>query len=437
MSTPYAVGVTPRPRLLIRGFGVEVANRLEDLFPTRKLFSSIDEVVISEWDAMLTSGYVSARERVLPVLAIPKGELAEKGFVAYAPTYSAIGYRVAFSVSTVATMHYVAKDAPPELTDLIARDLLPAVKGQRVNHGLSVAYSTDGITPFAVSHDGTILAGAVDDKSTVCWCLPPIISDPVPWMRAAYSAWSKLWPETFPPRENWRSEVKWLTSEMVDAMLEYIETDNKLGEAIRQRQAATDASERAVEEATAAADRGSRRLLTDQGEGLVDAVASALNEIGFDVDLMDERRKKGDLLEDLQIRDTDAPDWVALGEVKGHKKGAQLQDLLRMSRCVVRFLKDTGHEPDRQWYIVNGFLNDDPSTRPDPLKSNADEVASFAQAGGLIIDTRALFLLRQHIVRSTAEPRILRQRLREATGTLTVGNWRATLGIANTDKPSE
>jgi hypothetical protein len=430
MSNPYSIGITPRPRLLIRGFGVEVAARLEDLFPTWKLISSTDEVAINEWDAMLTTDFITAQDRVIPIVAIPQQVPEGQSFVAFQPKVFGGLVKVAFRVRTVATIHILANTAPAELTDLIVRDLLPAVKARPLNRGLWVSNgSTDGIKPFALSYDGAILAGALEDGSALCWCLPPAIADPVPWMRAAYTSWSRAWPETFPPRTNWRSELDWMTAEMIDTMLAHLELDDKLKKAIRQREDEVAVSMRAVEEVTAAADRGSRRLLTDQGSTLVDAVTTCLRELGFEIELMDGQRQKGDLLEDLQIRDPDAPGWIALGEVKSHKRGARLEDLLRMSRCVKRFLKETSREPDRQWYVINGFCNDDPSTRPDPLDSNPAEVAIFAHDGGVVIDTRAIFKIRQQFVGSKMDPTTIRRRLRELTGTLTASNCLDRLGM--------
>lgn len=106
---------------------------------------------------------------------------------------------------------------------------------------------------------------------------------------------------------------------------------------------------------------------------------------------------KRDMLEDLRVTDPDEPGWIALAKVRGYKGGAHLRDLLRIGRFVTRFLRDTGDEPSRRWYIVNGFLEHDPSEREEPLHSNPSEVATFTDDGGAVIDTRVLFKLSQEV----------------------------------------
>ena len=140
------------------------------------------------------------------------------------------------------------------------------------------------------------------------------------------------------------------------------------------------------------------------------------SELGFKVKVMDDVAVEGDLLEDLQVTDPDELGWIALAEVRGYKGGAQLHDLLRIGRFVNRFLRATGDEPSRRWYIVNGFLDRDPSEREDPLRSDPSEVATFADDHGAVIDTRVLFKLGQDVAGNRRDRTSARAWLRQVVG---------------------
>jgi hypothetical protein len=117
--------------------------------------------------------------------------------------------------------------------------------------------------------------------------------------------------------------------------------------------------------------------------------------------------------------DPDSPDWLALVEVRGYLRGAQAKDLLRIERFVQRYQRENrGEAPSARWYIVNQFLGTDPSARPDPLASNPEEVAIFAEAGGLVIDTRTLFGAVQQVRAGHVEGGDARAQLLAATGVL-------------------
>jgi hypothetical protein len=169
------------------------------------------------------------------------------------------------------------------------------------------------------------------------------------------------------------------------------------------------------------ANRHERGLLTAQGDDLVDAVRACLEEIGFHVVNVDQEiATKGDRREDLRISDHDRPDWVAIAEVRGYKRGAQLNDLLRISRFVARYVQEAGRMPDASWYIVNHNMDQDPSIRPTPLASNPTEVTTFVDGNGLIIDTRFLFKKLMEVRSGLIESRDLRLALISGTGVIDV-----------------
>ena len=131
-------------------------------------------------------------------------------------------------------------------------------------------------------------------------------------------------------------------------------------------------------EATQRADEGERRLLTAQGEELVEEVTCALHELGFEVADVDENiSSPGDRIEDFRVIDPDDDGWIALVEVRGYTGGAQLNDLLRPNRFVTRFTRVEGRERSAAWCVVNDFRERDATTRPRPLESNPQEVETL------------------------------------------------------------
>ncbi|MBW3669793.1 MAG: hypothetical protein KY443_11345 [Actinobacteria bacterium] len=154
-----------------------------------------------------------------------------------------------------------------------------------------------------------------------------------------------------------------------------------------------------LEAKRAEADRGPRRLLTAQGDDLVQAAVGALTDLGFEVLDMDTVWSEGDKLEDLRVR-LPGGDWTAVVEVRGYAKGAQQRDLLRIGRFVLRYLRELETMPDAAWYLVNQVRSQDPASRPKALASNDPEIAEFSEgeSPGLVIDTVELFKLWQAVV---------------------------------------
>lgn len=415
----HVVGNTPTPRLLVKGYGEDVAAQLRDLFPTIRCISSSTEVALNEWHAILTTSYVELSERDLHTIviptAIPAGGALTQAWGNNWPIWSNIG----FTRTTKATIHVVVDGLPPKLAELAARVLLPVFSQQSTNRGLSGGWADaqrGWLQPFVMSSDGAVLAGSLTDRLRPCWILPPQAGDPVPWVRCAYGVWSSAAPKLFPPRPDWRLRAEWQTPEELRAVSRSLEAYRTFEVARATYETAALAATQAIETATRAADLGARRLLTAQGDDLRDAVAESLRELGFGVQVMDDVAVRGDLLEDLRVTDPAEPGWTALAEVRGYKAGAQLHDLLRIGRFVTRYLRATGDEPSRRWYLVNGFLDRDPSEREEPLRSNPSEVATFADDRGSVIDTRVLFELGQEVLGGRRDRSSARAWLRQVVG---------------------
>lgn len=258
----------------------------------------------------------------------------------------------------------------------------------------------DSFQSLAHEMDGKPLSGVLTNKQgSQWWMLSPEVTSQHLWLRAALAHWRALYPDEFPSAgealtERWKTQAE-LAAEADIAAFE-VETERLLQERERGRTALVDAAANVAR----TAETRERRLLNGQGDDLVDAVSDALSTVGFtvaDSDASD--ANKTAKREDLQVTLESRPGWVALVEVKGYARGgAKMNDLRQLAKAVAIFEHRNGREPDAQWYIVNAMFDKAPDERPIPLDSNAEDVELFAQEGGLVIDTRQLFLLLKGVV---------------------------------------
>lgn len=238
-------------------------------------------------------------------------------------------------------------------------------------------------------------------------------------MAVALESWRERSPEQFPTGPSWQSRPDWRTnveSRLADAAAGLESEWLMATRAFESKRA--ELQER-QDEARQQADEHERALLTAQGDQLVGQVAVTLGELGFVVTDVDATvTSAGDRREDLRLEDSGRPGWIALVEVRGYLRGARLNDLLRLGRFVTRFVADEQRMPDAVWYVVNHSMTSDPDARPAPLASNPGEVKTFAEDGGLVLDTRVLFKLLKAVRTGDVTAEDARQLLREATGVL-------------------
>jgi hypothetical protein len=132
---------------------------------------------------------------------------------------------------------------------------------------------------------------------------------------------------------------------------------------------------------------------------------------------MDKLTKKGDRREDLRVAIPDRPGWTALVEVRGYKRGAQVNDLQRIGgRFRRRYLQETERDADKVWYVVNQYLGEEPDGRPPTFSYNQQDLETFAEDDGLVIDTVDLFRLLVALQRQEIEAGFARDRLIDASG---------------------
>jgi hypothetical protein len=291
-----------------------------------------------------------------------------------------------------ATQLYPAENLPSTIAHLIETQFAPLAQQEQQHQWL---HPGDIIEPFVSTIRGQCLAGRFPrpGANSECWCFPQYTIQIAPEIvQVALQEWQKRDSRTFPVAD-WANNAKWRTpaenrfaSELDRLNAQRATILAELEE--RQRQL-----EAELADAKQSAETNERLLLTAQGDDLVGTVTDCLSGMGFEVRNMDEVYPSGDRREDLQVTAPDMPEWIALVEVRGYVRGAQLRDLYRMERYRTRYLQDNADLPSALWYIANHFRENDPETRALVLASNDQDVKGFAEIGGLVIDTTHLFRL--------------------------------------------
>lgn len=407
------VGVQARPRMLVMGVpeGAENEGMRQSVgrfAPTVRFVTGAEFYKLRqrEWDMLVMIGDARVHEVESHIYVIQIG--GTDGIEIGGPS----GVRVYLTTqySTPATEFHIPDDLPDQIASLVNVDLVPAVQESAGgNQYMSSELHLGGtrapnpnmieINPFLMDGDGKPLAGAIKRGNRVeYWWIPFKGKALLQWIAVAISQWRIIDPSAFPADPEWGHSADWRTPEelsleseiaiLVTDRNDYIHT-SELNELNLRAQLASTRSR---------VDQEQRRLLTAQGDDLVEEVVRSLEEIGFEVRVPDEDpESKGDKLEDIQVTDPNDPDWIALAEVRGYKRGAALNDLLRIARFVLRYVAKQGRVPNARWYIMNHFIAQDPKVRPKPLASNPSEVAEFSNDGGLVVDTVDLFKLRMRV----------------------------------------
>lgn len=411
MAPPVvAYDEAPRPRVLLEGFEADAANELiEGLVPTSRLIDGqgLSGLRRQSWDCMVSSSEPAEVHHDLhllqfggrPVRSMSKNGLAGVRFIevwgaeVYLSDEAPDGWRDELKASVI---------APLRETDLPRRAIA------------SDAMALQVVTPLVQDADGNIFAAVYHcqggPKEVIF--LPDSTQPSRAWVTLAFERWALEDPETYGSASDWESREEWMTAPERAAAggLSVAEQALEL-ETVRLEQAVALARQELAAR-KAEASRASRRLLTETADELADAVADALASIGFRIDKVDDEGGRHKV-EDLHIFDDD---WVCLGEVKGHGKGATTTDVLKILRFQNLYQQRSGDLPNALWYIVNQFRDRDPSTRRLALRGQDDDVQEFAESNGVVVDTRDLFRLHRDVSLGTLAAEHARSLLREARG---------------------
>jgi len=406
-------------------------SRLQPIFPTIEWVDSLNKVSQVDYDVLVTwSGVPQGTSEHLFVLATDRIDQAPSDLRLGQIDTPAIGRTIAYFAPGSLTREFHRPDLPVDIAELVEEVIQPGVEQERVHRILKFTNSGRGFPTdaswrevecraFLIGNDDKLVAGAFkrSDESE-CWALPAFVTDLAPWARAAIRHWRKLAPYRFPGEPDWLLHERWATAEETALLAESRQRQAGLDQFVKERQEQIRQVLERLRQVRDAGNESHRVLLTEQSESLVAGVHSALKDIGFVVELVDNSGRPTKV-EDLRVTDPEFSGWVALAEVKGYVRGgARASDLLQIGKFQTLFAAEHRRPPDSTWYIVNHSIGEDPSVRREPLHGADAEVSAFAETAGSVIDTRVLFDLRVDVEAGVLAPSEARKILREARGRL-------------------
>lgn len=429
------------PRALILGLADELLEpRVSDLVGDVRIIQDLSEVDEAEWDLLITDqpwgqiGFMGrtwrpVREGMCVLYRAP-ADAAAVVLEDRATWRSGIELQL----QHVGEELHLPTALPDHIADLVQQDLVPAASARKhhphfapgdywpsLNGPSSTERAKEAaptIEPFLTTRAGACIAGRFRrSEQSEAWMLPPDVRDVVPWLKAALREWHALNPDRFLALPDWTDEPTWATAEERKAAALHAKVSAEREHALRAFDDSLDTIGADLKAARERASNGPRRLLTADGEDLVEAVQLCLLGLGFQVVDRDQARP-GEKLEDLHVTDLDEPDWIALAEVKGFSKGVKTAGITQFLRFVPRFTSDAGRAPNALWYVVNHHRLKDPSTRGTTLAGADEDVSIFAAAGGIVIDTVDLFKLLQQVQAGDLAAGDARTALRRASGRL-------------------
>src|SRR5258708_5164188 len=429
-DVPEIIGELPKPRVLIVNSDENnaAATAMEKLAPTVRYVKNteLQHIRQLDWDGAIVFGDAPVLEDHLYVIQFG-GEWG--GAILIRESRGGLTYQLRTLPQSRSIQFLVPDDLPATVRPLIsslvslARSTSPNLTMQAGIQGADNLATPDITQPFLEDADHLVLAGCYLRPNTYArwWWLPASIEHPARWAAAALADWHNADPDKFPGGPSWQEIDEWATPAELKLRARMKALQEELDKFVQDMEQEKLEVLRQQEEEFVRANNSDRRLITGQGDDLVDEVQAALEEVGFIVTNVDrEIAGEGDRREDLRVKDPGNPDWVAIAEVRGYKRGAQLNDLLRIGRFVARYVEETGKLPSASWYVVNHSFNQDPAIRPSPLASNNSEVRTFADGEGLIIDSRFLFRIRMEVRSGSVEPQQARARFISSTGVLSL-----------------
>lgn len=400
----------PHPRVLFFGIGDDDLEAMKALVPTARIVEWNETVDEDEYDAAVTIEEEPGRlSPHLHVLAIGSRTLDMKDLDE--------GRSTSFGryFETHADQLEIPDGLPTGLQRLISRSIVPnLVRGTEKHtwgyHESRFHTSTSDVctgdlkgdcVPFL--HVGPAkmpiaLERRRDEQGgAICWAIPAESTDRVEWFRQFLKRVREVDPDKFAGDAEWRTSSEWAPPHAMKLVREGEELSKRREVFLAESDRQIRENEQALEASLDAANGGVLRILTSQGEPLVDAVTDVLTQFGFTVQNMDPIHvaRHGTKFEDLQVRDSDDPDWVAIVEVKGFSKGVKVNEIAKVTqRPVVQFLKDNNKSPSAVWAIANHDMALDPQHRGSFVGNPDVDLHNFENVdGGACFDTRDIYRL--------------------------------------------
>lgn len=397
----------------------EQCSSLQGIFPTERQYTVLNGTLHApDYDA-----FVSVGQSERP--AIARGVLfGQHALVIGSRDYSARAY-----CSTVATgtKLVIAAGLDDEVTELLKRTVVPEASkllssGALCGWGLGPNLRPPSLKPLLCTSDGVplVMQGAPrSNRAEELWLLPSFVTDRKAWLLLAWRRWAESDERLPGPPRGYEHEA-WMTPAELSAWnaLKQVKVDRE--RKLRELQEREDDAQRDHDAAQIAAVQGARRLLTEEGGELVAAVTDALQTLGFEATDADAALKRGEMRRhDIEVRSPDA-EGVIIAEVKGTKKGAATSWFQQIGNHEKHYMSQhAGDPPAGKWLIVNPERGKAPDARGTPYtNNNAQDLAVFAQDGGLVVPTKSLFSLMRDVQLDELDAAVARRLLLETTGRL-------------------
>lgn len=393
-----------RPRVLFEDVSDETYQAMAPLAPVHERIESRDEIHTSDWDLVVTYAQSGAsRDRSLHVLSFGADVLDNANGGPYVRHQTRLSREAKIPSGIPAATRTLIEETILSGLDPRGKDtwtvktraggsMYPTFEDQETLAGTCVPLVTLGSEgyPYALYRLRTL-----DQPSNGhCWSLPLETSSPERWLAYVLQELRTLDPERFPSDPLWQDKTAWAPPRLRNAIAEEeqlrVEREKLIADIDRKIHAQGEEISAAKSEALA----GPWRLLTTDGDDLVEAVRVALTAFGFTTQDMDDHHDvvTGAKLEDLRVRSPTDSDWTCLVEVKGYIKGAKANDVTQITRRPsTAFAAETHRPADSVWHIVNVHRGTDPSTRPTAIPNDEVDLAPLTEAAGALIDTRDLY----------------------------------------------
>ncbi len=244
-------------------------------------------------------------------------------------------------------------------------------------------------------HTGLPLAVAFsrnENNLGIAW-LPNSAFKQAAWVELIVLHWAKLDPGRFPGFGDWTKSTEWMTQEEEILSRQISELEKNMIDAVNQYKDQIGKLSDELSTLTISVNAGRRRLLTTQGDELVDEVIKVFRELDYDVKNVDEMLSpESPKREDLRLTDPELENWEAIVEVRGYRRSAgKTADLARMARFADLFNSEKKKYPDKRIYVINGQTELLPSQRQEPLESATEDIDVFGEQDGIVISTLDLF----------------------------------------------
>jgi len=398
-----------RPRILLRSVPPELVPEFEGIPGTLTFVSESDDVHPSDHDLLVT--FEGA-----PPMGLDWHVLA---FGVRAFNFGTSSYKRLNPHSVARDVFVSDNEDARAIRGLIERTILATLPPPpRATWVPNVSTPSETPTPLVqVGQEKRVYAFRARKGSRLrMWALPEHTTEHRAWLLHVLEVLHEVDPDRFPGDPEWQAGTRWATPELAAAHDARRLAEEQLQATVAAATETVAAAEDAVTVARSTAATGMWRLLTAEGDDLVDAVQAALTDLGFDAKNVDDenRLRHGRRLEDLRVADPEQPDWESLTEVKGYTKGAKVTDVHQVTQHPsMYFAIDRGRGPRTVWHVVNAWREKDPTLRESAIPNDAD-LKALTDAPGALIDTRDLFRAWRDVQNGRAAAADVRHSLRTA-----------------------